>query len=303
MKYIRYFIQLSRPLYIFLASLVYLLGTGIAHYLSGQTDWTAFIYGLLWIIMILLATQYLNEFFDPDVVSPQATWKHTPFSGVTGAIGTGRLSRPVALWAGLICLAITTSLTVSMIQFVGLSVSVIVILTIIFIGDVLFALPPVRLVASGYGEVAMSIINVALVPALAFLIQGNDFHQLLVKVVFPLTTLHIAMLLALELPDYASDISQGKRPILVRIGWQRGMMLHNLLILISFVILGIGFVFGLPLNVAWPVLLVLPFGVFQIWQMNRIAEGAKPNWNLLILSAVSTFGLAAYILAYAFWTH
>jgi hypothetical protein len=51
------------------------------------------------------------------------------------------------------------------------------------------------------------------------------------------------------------------------------------------------------------VILVLPFGLFQIWQMNRIADGVKPNWNLLLLSAISTFSLAAYILTYAFWTH
>lgn len=303
MKYLRLFFQLSRPLFIFLACLTYLLGAGISHYLSGEINWTAFIYGLLWVIMILLATQYLNEFFDPVVMAANQSQKHTPFSGVTGAIGAAKLSRQFALWAGLICLTIAASLTASMIQFVGLSSTVTLILVTIFVGEVLFAIPPVRLVSSGYGEVEMSIINVALVPALAFLIQRPDFHQLLVMVVFPLTTLHIGMLLALELPDYASDISQGKRPLLIRLGWQRGMMLHNMLIILGFIILGMAFIFGLPLNVAWPVILVFPFAVFQIWQMNRIADGIKPNWNLLVLSAISTFGLAAYILTYAFWTH
>ena len=66
----------------------------------------------LWIIVILLATQYLNEYFDPVVMAATQSRKHTPFSGVSGAIGTDKLSRPVALWAGLICLAIATSLTV-----------------------------------------------------------------------------------------------------------------------------------------------------------------------------------------------
>jgi 1,4-dihydroxy-2-naphthoate octaprenyltransferase len=303
MKFLRLFIQLSRPLYLLLAILLYLLGIGITHYLSGQIDWMAFIYGLLWILLIILGFQYLNEYFDPGVMAVNPPWKHTPFSGVTGAIGTGKLTRPVALWAGLICLGITTSLTVSMIQFVRLNSTTAIVLVIIFIGELFLALPPFRLISSGYGEVVMSILIVGLVPALAFLLQGHDFHRILVMVAFPLTTLHIGMLLALELPDYASDMSQGKRPILVRIGWQRGMMLHNLLIMISFVILGLAFVFGLPLNVAWPVILVLPFGLFQIWQMSRIADGVKPNWNLLVLSAISTFGLVAYILAYAFWTH
>jgi 1,4-dihydroxy-2-naphthoate octaprenyltransferase len=303
MKYIRSFILLSRPLYVFLAILLYLLGIGLSHYLKGQLDWTALTYGLIWIVMILLGFQYLNEYFDPAVMETNPIWKHTPFSGVTGAIGTGKLSRPVALWAGLICLGITASLTVSMIQFVRISSTVAVILVLIFIGELFLALPPFRLNSSGYGEVVMSIISVSLIPALAFVLQGHDFHRLLIMVVFPLTTLHIAMLLALELPDYASDITHGKRPFLVRIGWQRGMTLHNLLILISFVIFGIAFVFGLPLSVAWPVILVLPFGLFELWLMIRIGDGIKPNWNLLVLSAISTFALATYILTYAFWTH
>jgi 1,4-dihydroxy-2-naphthoate octaprenyltransferase len=149
----------------------------------------------------------------------------------------------------------------------------------------------------------MSIIVGGMIPALAFLLQGHDFHRILVMVAFPLTTLHIGMLFALEFPDYASDLKQGKRPILVRVGWQRGMLIHNVLVLGSFVILGMAFVFGLPLRVGWPVFLVLPIGLFQVWMMNRIADGAKPNWNLLMLVAVSTFGLTAYILTFAFWTH
>jgi 1,4-dihydroxy-2-naphthoate polyprenyltransferase len=303
MKFIRLFIQLSRPLYLFLAILLYFLGISIAHYLSGPIDWTAFIYGLLWVVLVLLGFQYLNEYFDPAVLMINPTWKHTPFSGVTGAIGVGKLSRPVALWAGLICLAIAASLTVSMIQFVGISSTTAAILVLLVVGELFLALPPFRLVSSGYGEVVMSILVVGLIPALGFLLQGHDYHRILLMVAFPLTTLYIGMLLALELPDYASDMVQGKRPILVRIGWQRAMMLHNLLILVTFVILGMAFIFGLPLYVAWPVILALPFGIFQIWQMNRIADGVKPNWNLLILSAISTFGLATYILTYAFWTH
>jgi 1,4-dihydroxy-2-naphthoate octaprenyltransferase len=303
MKYIRLFIQLSRPLYLALAILLYLLGISIAHYLSGMIDWMAFTYGLLWTVLIYLGFQYLTEYFDPALLTLNPTLKHTPFSGVTSAIGAGKLSRPVALWAGLICLGIAASLTVSMIQFIGLNSTTAMILVILFMGELFLALPPFRLVSSGYGEVVMSILIVGLVPALAFVLQGHDFHRILFMVAFPLTTLHIGMLLALELPDYASDMSQGKKPILVRIGWQRGMMLHNLLILVSFVILGIAFVLGLPLNVAWPVILVLPFGLFQIYLMNRIGDGVKPNWNLLVLSAISTFGLAAYILTYAFWIH
>ena len=303
MKSLRLFIQLSRPMNIMSAALLYLLGAGIAHYLTGLINWVSLILGLAWIVLIMLGTQYLNEYFEPMVMYDNPTRKHTQFSGPSGAIGSGKLPRQVALWAGLTCLAITASLTVLIIHFLASSLIVIILFGLILLGELLFALPPFRLVYSGYGELIMSIIFAGLIPAIAFLLQGHDFHRLLVMVAFPLSTLHIAMLLALELPDYASDLKQGKRPILIRIGWQRGMIVHNILVLGSFFILGLAFVFGLPLSVGWPVLFVLPIGLFQIWMMNRIANGAKPNWNLLVLVAVSTFGLTAYLLTFAFWTH
>lgn len=303
MKALRLFIQLSRPLFILSAILLYLLGIGIAHYLSGVVNWTSFLLGLAWIIVSLLGTQYLNEYFDPIVMLDVPTSKHTPFSGGSGAIGAGRLPRQVALWAGLTCLTITASLTVLLIQKLGINIVGLLILGLIFLGEFLYAIPPFRLVSSGYGELVLSIVIIGMIPALAYLLQGHAFHRLLVMVALPLTTLHIGMLLALEFPDYASDIKQGNRPAIVRIGWQRGMIIHNILILISFVILGMAFVFGLPLSVGWPVIFVLPIGLFEIWMMNRIGEGAKPNWSLLVLVSVSTFVLATYLLTFAFWTH
>jgi 1,4-dihydroxy-2-naphthoate octaprenyltransferase len=303
MKSVRWLIQLSRPLYILMAVLLYFLGIGIAHYLSGPINWNSFFLGLAWIVFILLGSQYLNEYFYPVILLDDPTPKHTPFSGGSGAMGAGRLPRQVAFWSGLACLTVTASLTFLLIQRLGMNAGVILIMGLIFAGEILYALPPFRLVSTGYGELIMSIIVVGLIPAFAYLMQGHDFHRLLIMVAFPLTTLHIGMLLAMEFPDYAADITQGKRPVIVRIGWQRGMLLHNILILGSYVILGIAFVFGLPLPVVWPVIIVLPIGLFQIWMMNRIADGAKPNWSLLELVAISTFGLTTYIFTFAFWTH
>lgn len=303
MKVLRLFIQLSRPLYLMNGVLLYFLGIGIGHYLSGQTDWSTALLGFAWLILVLLGTQYLTEYFDPITLSGDPIRKQTPFSGGSGALGTNRLPRMAALWAGLICLTTVSSLTVMIIQNLGFNISVILILGLIFLGEFMYAIPPFRLVSSGYGELIMSIIMAGLVPAMAFLMQGHEFHRLLIMVAFPLTMLHIGMLLALEFPDYAADLNQGMRPLIVRIGWQQGMLIHNILILGSFVLLGVAFSFGLPLRVGWPVIFVLPVGLFQIWMMNRIGEGARPNWNLLVLTSVSTFGLATYLLTFAFWIH
>jgi len=302
-KSLRLFVQLSRPIPVLSAVLLFVLGTGVAHYLSGQINWSSFFLGFAWLVLILSGFQYLHEYFDSAVLYDDAIWRHTPFSGGSGAIGPGRLPRLAALWAGLTCLTISTSLTFLMLKNQELGVVGTIILGLIFLGELLLVVPPFRLVTSGYGEIVMSIIFAALIPALALVLQGHDLHKLLFMVAFPLTTLHLGMLLALEFPDYAVDLQRGRRPIIVRIGWQMGMLLHNILVLGSFVIIGIAFVFGFPLRLGWPVFFVLPIGLFQIWMMNRIGDGAKPNWNLLVLVALSTFGLTAYIITFALWTH
>jgi 1,4-dihydroxy-2-naphthoate octaprenyltransferase len=302
-KSLRLIIQLSRPIFILIAVMLYVLGVGITHYLSGQINWLSFYLGIAWVVFILLGFQYLNEYFYPESVHNEQKWWHTPFSGGSGAIGTGRLPRQVALWAGLACLTVTASLTILIYQNQELNLVSTLLLGLMLLGEFIYALPPLRLVISGYGELIMAIIMVGLIPAMAFVLQGHEIHRILIMVSFPLAILYLGMLLAFEFPAYASDINHGRRPVLVRIGWQRGMMLHNILVLGCFVILGVAFVFGLPRSIVSPLIFVLPVGLFQIWMMNRIADGAKPNWNLLILIALSTFGLTTYLLTFSFWTH
>ncbi len=290
-------------MHILSAILLYLLGVGVVHYLSGLADWTMFFLGLAWVVSVLLGAQYINEYFENTPGSSAQTGKRTPFSGTSGAVGDDKIPRVIALWAGLTCLAIAASLTALLIQLITFTPVLSLICGLILLAELVYAVPPLRMVSSGYGELIMSIVIAGFVPALAFLLQGHDFHRILLMIAFPLTTLYIAMLLALEFPDYASDLVQEKRPILVRIGWQRGMILHNIFILGSFVILGLAFAFGLPIPVAWPVFLAFPVGLVQIWTMNRIAEGARPNWNLLVMVSISTFFLTAYLLTFAFWIH
>jgi hypothetical protein len=80
------------------------------------------------------------------------------------------------------------------------------------------------------------------------------------------------------------------------------MILHNLVILAAYLILGFAALFGLPLSIALPGFLTLPLGIFQIWMMNRIASGARPNWTALTFTAAALVGVTTYLLTFAFWT-
>ena len=297
---IKLFIRMSRPLFLLGAVLLYALGVGIAHYLGNEISWSIYFLGQAWVTLLQLATHYLNEYYDApaDADNPN----RTPFSGGSGAVGPDKLPPSVPLVSAAACLAIAASLTVLLINARVLTVQSILIMGLIFAGAFFYSVPPVRLASSGYGELTTSIIITILVPAIAFLLQVGVLHRLVAMATFPLTTMHLAMMLVFELPDYANDIKYGKTTLLVRTGWQSGMTLHNILILFSYLLLGLAMLLGMPIAIVFPAFLTLPVGVLQIWQIRRIAEGAKPNWLTLTLTSLILFGITAYLLAFGFWT-
>lgn len=306
MRDILLLVRLARPHFLVGAALLYALGVGVARFLGTSIDWGVYLLGQAWISIIQLSTHFLNEYYDApiDAQNPNRTF----FSGGSGSLrdenqenGQG-LPRELALWLGISCLAIAASLTVLIINTVAPGGIIVGVMFLIFLGAFFYSTPPVRLEASGYGELTTSFLVANLVPAFAFLLQYGEFHRLLAMATFPLTPLHLSMMIAFELPDYASDLKFDKNTLLVRMGWQRGMILHNIMILIAYFLLGIGAIFGLPLSIALPGFLTLPLGIFQIWMMNRIAGGARPNWKALTFTAASLVGVTSYLLAFTFWT-
>ncbi len=297
---IRLFIRLSRPIFLVGGVLVYALGAGIARFLGAEIDWGLYFLGQAYVTTMQLSANYLNEYFDSpaDIANPN----RTPFSGGSGAIGKGKLSRKTVMWVALTTLTILASLTVVLLNVVPASPLLIAIIILAFMGSFFYSVPPVRLAFSGYGELTTSILVANLVPIFAFVLQYQELHRLLAMSTFPLTTLHLAMMIAFEFPDYYNDVKYEKLTLLVRIGWERGMVLHNILILSAFLLLGIAATFRLPLAIVLPAFIPLPLGLLQIWQLRRISAGSKPNWTTVGFTAVVLFGSVAYLLAFTFWT-
>jgi 1,4-dihydroxy-2-naphthoate octaprenyltransferase len=300
MHSIRLLLILSRPLFLVGGALAYALGAGIARYLGTPIDWGLYILGQLYVTAMQLSAQYLNEYFDSTADSENPN--RTPFSGGSGAVGEGKLSRETVMWVSLTSLTILASLTVVLINVAPLSPLLVVIVVLAFLGSFFYSTPPVRMASSGYGELITSILVANLVPIFAFVLQYGELHRLVAMSTFPLTALHLPMMIVFEFPDYLNDIKHEKLTLLVRIGWQRGMVLHNVLILCAFLMLGLAASYGLPLAIVLPAFIPLPLGLLQIWQMRRISTGATPNWTTMGLTAVVLFGSVAYLLAFTFWT-
>lgn len=300
MENLRLFVRMSRPLFLLGGVVLYALGVGIARYLGTPVGWDMYLLGQAWVTMLQLSAQYLNEYYDAP--GDQDNPNRTLFSGGSGAVGPGKLPRSTALLAAAGCLAVTASLTVLLINTQRLVTPTVLIMVLSFLGAFFYSASPLRLSASGYGELTTSILVANLVPAFAFLLQAGDLHRLVAMTTFPLTALHLSMMLAFELPDYASDLKREKRTLMVRLGWKTSMNLHNALILTAYLLLALAVTLGMPFYIALPAFFTLPVGLLQIWQMHRIADGAAPNWRALTLTALVLFAVTAYLLAFAYWT-
>ena len=296
------FLRLSRPLFLLGGALSYFLGVGIARYLGHPLDWGVVVLGQLWVSSMQLSTHYLNEYFDRkgDAGNPN----RTPFTGGSGVLGRGegQLRPRVALLAASITLTSVAVATFGLLRLGALNSLVITIIVLGFLGAFFYSVPPLRLSSSGYGELTTAIIIANLVPALGFALQTGNLHRLLAMSTFPLTALSLASMLSLEFPDYASDIKAGKRTLFVRLDWRNSIRVHHLLILSAYLLLGVAFRLGLPAAIAFPPFFTLPLAFLQIWYMNRIADGLKPNWTALTLNGLAITAACAYLMAFVFWT-
>jgi len=293
------FIRISRPLFLLGAALVYALGVGVADYLGVNINWNIYLLGQAWVTSLQLGGIYLYEYY--NALSEAGRPHHNSASDPNSKLGLGR--PPVTmLFAAAASLTAVASLSVLMIRSLHPSPETILMMGLAAFGVVVYSVPPVRLAFSGYGELIVAILIANLVPAFAFLLQVGELHRLLAMSTFPLTFLLLAFFLVSELDDYATDVRRDRRTLMVRVGWQRGMYLHNGLILGAYLLVGLALTFGMPMFIGLPAFLPLPLGVLQIWQMRRIADGSKPNWRSLRLSAAVLFGITAYLLMFAYWT-
>jgi 1,4-dihydroxy-2-naphthoate octaprenyltransferase len=292
----------ARPLFLIAGILLYALGGGIAAYLGETINWQVYWIGQGAVTLLQLSSYFLREYFDRSSQPPFETRANPP-----RANGDDQQPVPpprvIFLQIAVTTMTAGAVLTVLILAEGKLNPAAFLFIGLAFILAIVYAIPPFRLVYSGYGELILSILITNLFPAFAFLLQAGALHRLLAMLTFPLTFLFLAAILAQSLPSYLEDIKQGRQTMLARLGWQRGMSLHNVLIAGAYILLAFSVLAGLSWRLAFPAFLALPVGVFQIWQINSIAGGGKPRWRMLALTAMASIGLAAYFINLALWTN
>lgn len=289
---LRNLLRLSHPLHFLLAALTYFLGASIANYLGKPFRADSFWLGLVAVILAQASMNLLAEVFRPY---------NEPI--IEGETRRDRLAlRNNALYISIAFLAVNAVIAFLLYINNHLSVSAFFFLLLSLILVLTYAIAPFRFVNRGFGELVLAVHLAYVIPSIGYILQSDETHRFLL-ITIPLTFLAFAYFIVLAFPSFASDTKYNRSTLLTRLGWERVVPLHHLFVLLAYLVfltLASPAV-GLSLSLLWPAFLTLPFAIFQIFQLRNIALGARTNWNLLTVTALSVFGLTAYFLSLTFW--
>lgn len=207
----------------------------------------------------------------------------------------------------IIALIVTTLLTVSVTIFIDWMVRDVLWQGLVFlvVGFVitcaLYFISENNKILKPYKILIESFLFVVIPPAFAFFLQSSEPHRLLTLVVVGLIPTFLAYRIMVQLKSYNDDLTSGTNTFVSHIGWEKAMVAHNALILLSYLLFAMDAIIGFPWFLLWPVFLTLPIGLVEIWLMERVRHGSKPLWRLMQFATASVFFIPMYLLGFAFW--
>jgi 1,4-dihydroxy-2-naphthoate octaprenyltransferase len=264
------FIRLSRPHFLAGGALLFALGAT-----SGAGHASPSVFGALAMVAaIQLTAHYANEYADVD--ADRLVANRTLFSGGSGVLTHGELHPRVALraarWATAVALVLAGIVAIDE-PMAGLVGGVALLISWAY------SLPPTRLLATGWGELATSVVVTCLVPAVGALSALGAIPRDLWWAMVALLPIHVAMMLAFELPDLDADRLADKTVLAVRMGESTTRISIAGLFALAGAVLLAGTIGGrLP---AWGLAAAIP-AAMTVWAARRRA------FSLVTSSAVLT---------------
>jgi 1,4-dihydroxy-2-naphthoate polyprenyltransferase len=279
------FVRLGRPLFLGGGFLLFALGAAVAARAGHAIEATRYALGQAAVTALQLMTHYANDYFDYDADRANAT--PTKWSGGSRVLTRAELPRHVALVAAIVLAAVGAGLAAVLWRVAGGWTLPVLLAIGVLAWE--YSAPPLRLCATGLGELDTAIVVTGLVPVLGFVLQAPDRVGLgmLGLAVVPLALLQFAMLVAIEFPDAAGDAATGKRTLVVRLGAARAAGLYAATTALAYGWLPIAVGLGLPGRVAMCAALPAPIAAWRIVRVAWTGEHRDPAaYERLTLFAV-----------------
>lgn len=293
-------VALSRPPFHTVGILPFILGTFLAYRIDSVFSMGVFILGVSAVILIMLSTYQLGEYFDyrEDEIS-QRLYK-SRFAGGSGVIPAGNIPRSVALRTGMASFILAGIIGI-ILQF-GLKTGPYTLLwgCLGAFPGFFYSTRPVRLVQRGIGEIFIGFCYGWLPIASAYYIQTASIHPVIHWMAIPIGLTIFNVIFLNEFPDYEADKATGKKNLLYRMGKTRGKFLYIVVSLLASAATIASPFWGIPFNVIYFYLPVCFISLYIVFMMlRRQYEDKKILEKLCGLNISVNLGTSlAYILAY-----
>jgi 1,4-dihydroxy-2-naphthoate octaprenyltransferase len=266
-KIIKAWCSLSRLPFYIVAVLPFILGNLLARNYAGQLDWTVLSWGFSGMILILLSTHYMAEFFDYEADIAAAKLGKSKFSGGSQILQSGIISRRQALAASIIALVMALIVGILMRYHYKTGAFTIPLGTIGIIGGLFYSAKPFQWSYRGLGEIWVGICYSWLIIATAFYIQTGKITELVHWVSIPIGLSIFNVILINQFPDYQADRKVGKRNLVVRFGKRSSIILYSMISAVSWLSYIFAVKAGIPAKAFW---LFLPIFFLSFVTISRL---------------------------------
>ena len=242
-----------------------LLGSIAAWYEHGYFSWPRFVLSFLIGLMIHLVTAFVNDV--ADISTDETNLSRTPFSGGSGVVVEGELSRSDlikgASWAAFLAVVLTGVLIFGLHVHWGI---------LLFVGwgiasATQYSLPPVKLSYRGGGEFLVLVTySGALLWAGYFVQAGPAYSPLAWALSAPIGFAVFSLITITQFPDLDADRKAGKHSLVIVFGVKATLRIVSLAVALSLLSVTVFLLIGaVPV---WPgalSLLALPLG-YRLWK-------------------------------------
>jgi 1,4-dihydroxy-2-naphthoate polyprenyltransferase len=286
------FVRLGRPVFLLGGAAMYSLGVAVALVEGGRWNLGLYGPGLLAISGFQLMTHFANDYFDFEADKANANF--TRWNGGSRVLSRGELPR----WSALLGagLSAATGLIVVAVLWARHPLPLLWPLSLAIVALAWFySAPPLRLLATGWGEVDGALVVTILVPIFGFYLHNPSLTGLgrLAVAMVPASLLQFSMLLAVAVPDAQGDALAGKKTLVVRLGVDQATRWHALSALAAFTVLPLLTALGLPARVGLVLLCLAPIAVWRAWSALRTHELEHEGRRSLAFWATALFALSA----------
>ncbi len=232
MNRVRTWLRVSRFNFLPVSLLPY--GTGSAAAVAaGRFDLPIFLAGLLGTVMVHLAANLFNEYWDDRFRADRGEEEYRPHFGGSKAIQRGQVAPAAVRRAAAACLAAAVLIGL----LLSLSLQSVLLMLLVLVGAFIawaYTAPPFSFAYRGLGEVTLLIAFGPLLVLGGFLLQTGIITAGVLLLSLAPGFLIAAVLIANEFSDAASDGRAGKRNLAVRTGPRRTLAVYRVCLVCAY---------------------------------------------------------------------